>query len=769
MRSSTSRAACSTRSRRSARSSTRTASPASRATTRTTRPTQARVRGGYYWTGDLGYRDEQGYFYFAGRDFEWLRVDGENFAAAPIERLVARHPDVVLVCVYAVPDEEVGDQVMVTIELRPGATFDPEDFDEFLSEQPDLGTKWSPRYVRVVDKMPTTESQKPMKRQLRHERWDAAGGVYWRPAKNEPLRPMDDTDREELTEPVRGAGPPHGPRRLVSEHRGAGGKAALVAPTGTRTFAELADRSTRLARVLRDHGVGPGDRVALMLPNSCEWFETNVAVARLGAQLVPVNWHLRRDELAWILEDSDARVLVTGTELATEAEAAVAALPGCHVLRVGDDYEAAIAAAQPDPEAAAAAGIAPGVVLYTSGTTGRPKGVVHEQATTARSRQTHVDLWGFTRDDVHLLVGPAYHGAPWSYAVTHLALGATVVVMPRWDAREFLRLVERTASRTRSSCPPTSHGCSRSRNPSGRSDDLSSLRLVLHGAAACPIAVKERIVDFFAPAEVWEFYGFSEAGRVSRIGPDEWRAHPGSAGRPFEGVHVAILDDAGTELLAGETGWIHVVPGHGDRFHYRNNPDATAAVTAPTRFGPAVTGGDVGHLDADGYLYVTDRSAELVVRGGVNVYPREAEDALHTHPAVVDCAAFGVPDAVYGERLVALVELTPGADVDAGTRWAHVRNRLAAYKCPEEIRIVDTLPRDPNGKVRKTLLREQARAGSEGPAVKRNVTTRRSGSARTMVAGRVRRRRRPRVPGADPPPRRPPPPGRAARPRHRVR
>ncbi len=159
---------------------------------------QARVRGGYYWTGDLGYRDAQGYFYFAGRDFEWLRVDGENFAAAPIERLVARHPDVVLACVYAVPDEEVGDQVMVTVELRPGAAFDPEDFDEFLSEQPDLGTKWSPRYVRVAEKMPTTESQKPMKRELRHERWNPADGVYWRPTKNEPLREMSAADREEL-------------------------------------------------------------------------------------------------------------------------------------------------------------------------------------------------------------------------------------------------------------------------------------------------------------------------------------------------------------------------------------------------------------------------------------------------------------------------------------------------------------------------------------------------------------------------------------------
>jgi long-chain acyl-CoA synthetase len=455
--------------------------------------------------------------------------------------------------------------------------------------------------------------------------------------------------------------------------------------------------------------------VALMLPNSCEWFETNAAVARAGAQLVPVNWHLRRDELAWILADSDARVLVTNVDLAPEVDAAVAALPGCRVLHVGDDYDAAIADATPDPTtsgsgAAPGPGFAPAVVLYTSGTTGRPKGVVHEQVTTARSRQTHVDLWGFTRDDIHLLVGPAYHGAPWSYAVTHLALGATVVVMPRWDAREFLQLVEEQRV-TNTFMVPTHFARLLDVPAEERArGDLSSLRLVLHGAAACPIAVKARILDVLAPAEVWEFYGFSEAGRVTRIGPDEWRTHPGSAGRPFDGVHVVILDDDGNELPTGETGWIHVVPAFGDRFHYHNNPDATAAVTAATRFGPAVTGGDLGHLDADGYLYVTDRSAELVVRGGVNIYPRESEDALHTHPAVVDCAAFGVPDDVYGERLIALVEVAPGAAATVDELDCHVRERLAAYKCPEEIRIVASLPRDPNGKVRKGLLREQARS-----------------------------------------------------------
>ncbi len=157
-----------------------------------------RVRDGWYWTGDLGYRDDAGYFYFAGRDFEWLRVDGENFAAAPVERILARHPDVVLAAVFAVPDEDVGDQVMAALELRPGTTFDPGDFDEFLSEQPDLGTKWSPRYVRVTEKLPTTETQKVLKRQLRRERWDVTDPVWWRSAKAAPMTPMDDASRAEL-------------------------------------------------------------------------------------------------------------------------------------------------------------------------------------------------------------------------------------------------------------------------------------------------------------------------------------------------------------------------------------------------------------------------------------------------------------------------------------------------------------------------------------------------------------------------------------------
>lgn len=483
---------------------------------------------------------------------------------------------------------------------------------------------------------------------------------------------------------------------------------ALIADGTTRTYRALDERAARLARGLAGLGVGAGERVALMLPNGAEWFEVNLAVARLGAQLVPVNWHLRLAELAWILADSDARVLVTAPELAASVPNPGAG--GFETIWLGAGYENLLAAADPIPDSATGS-IAPALVLYTSGTTGRPKGVVHEQDTTARSRTTHVDLWGFTPDDVHFLAGPAYHGAPWSYAVTHLALGATVVTTRRWDAAEFLARVEQHRV-TNTFVVPT-HLARLIQLPPAvwESRDPSSLRLVLHGGAACPIALKERVLTRFGATAVWEFYGFSEGGRVTRIGPNEWRTHPGSVGRPLPGVSVAILDDDGAEVPPGETGWIYVAPADGARFAYRNDPAATAAVQRPTRGGTAVTGGDLGHLDRDGYLYVTDRSVDLVVRGGVNVYPREVEEVLAAHPDVADCTVFGVPDPDYGEGLRALVEPVTGATVTPADLEAHCRERLARFKVPE-VRLVAALPRDPNGKVRKGLLRAAARAAA---------------------------------------------------------
>jgi acyl-CoA synthetase (AMP-forming)/AMP-acid ligase II len=482
---------------------------------------------------------------------------------------------------------------------------------------------------------------------------------------------------------------------------------AVIAGDVVRTYAELDARANRLARVLAARGVGPGERVAVMLANGVEWFEANLATARLGAQVVPVNWHLLREEIAWILGDADARTLVTHTDLRAQAEPALAAVPQCASVWVGADYEELLAAA--DPSALSDGASTPGIVLYTSGTTGRPKGVVHEQAQTDRSRTSHVELWAFTPDDVHANVGPLYHGAPWSYAMTHLALGATVVTLARWDARVFLDLVGRH-SITNAFMVPTHFARLLEVPEAERAGyDLSRFHFILHSGAACPVPLKLRILDALPNVDIWEFYGFSEAGRVSRIGPNDWRLHPGSVGKPFDGVHVVILDDDGREVPTGATGWIYVVPAAGDTFHYRNNPEATRAITHETAAGAAITGGDLGHVDADGYLYVTDRSVDLVVRGGVNIYPREVEDAMHRHPAVADCAVFGVPDPVHGERLVALVELVAGTTATPAELEEHCRAHLAGFKCPE-VRLIDSLPRDPNGKIRKALLRAGARA-----------------------------------------------------------
>ncbi|HEY8217019.1 MAG TPA: AMP-binding protein [Acidimicrobiia bacterium] len=491
-----------------------------------------------------------------------------------------------------------------------------------------------------------------------------------------------------------------------------------LAPDGDRvtTFDELEADANRLAHVLSAHGVRAGERVAVMLPNGAEWFEANLAAARLRAQLVPVNWHLTEHEVGWILSDADPRVLVTHRVLAAVATDALRDAPACSVVWV-DDHEALAAA--PSASFADTTAPAPGLVLYTSGTTGRPKGVVHEQTTTTRSRSDHVSLWGFTGDDVHLLAGPAYHGAPWSFAVTHLALGATVVAMTRWDAARFVEAVARYGVTNTFVVPTHLIRLLELRDGPERAarlaEQLASLRLVLHGAASCPVQVKQEVLDLLGDI-VWEFYGFSEAGRVTRIGPAEWRAHPGSCGRPLDGVEVLILDDEGRELPPGETGSIWVVPS-GGVFRYRDNDAATAEVTRSTRFGRAVTGGDIGRLDAEGYLFVTDRSVDLVVRGGVNVYPREVEDVILEHPGVADCAVLGVADDVYGERLLAIVEPTPDATgtIEAATLAAHCGARLARFKCPEEFRFVSTLPRDPNGKVRKGQLREDVRRDSVDP------------------------------------------------------
>ena len=469
-------------------------------------------------------------------------------------------------------------------------------------------------------------------------------------------------------------------------------KPALVFGDRTLSFGELDDRANRLAAVLEGMGAVLGRPVAAVLPNGIEFFEVAMAAGKLGVPFLPINWHLKADELAYIATDADVSVVVAGEEVA-----------GRPTLVVGDVYERAVAGG--DPTARGVAGTVPSLVFYTSGTTARPKGVVHGGFTGEAIRkgmEGQAALWRWTSDDVHLLCGPAYHAGPCGWAFTALYMNATTVIMPTWDAREWLLLVDRERV-TRAFMVPA-HFIRLLEVPERERDgyDLSSLRIIVHGAAPCPVPVKRRMIEWLGPlgCEIHELYGGSEGG-ATRISPTEWLERPGSVGLPWPGVEVRVLDGEGNRLPSGEPGLVYITP-MGGGFEYRNDPEKTAAAWRDDAF----TIGEIGYLDDDGYLFITDRASDMVLWGGVNIAPREVEEVLYGHPAVVDCAVFGVPDDRSGERLKAMVEVRAGLQVTTDELASFVRDRLADYKVPKDWELVDELPRDSAGKVRKRLLRD---------------------------------------------------------------
>ena len=490
---------------------------------------------------------------------------------------------------------------------------------------------------------------------------------------------------------------------------------ALVCGERRLGYGALDRLVNRTAHALAARGLAGGGRVALMLPNGVEFFAVTGAAAKLGALAVPINYRWRRDELAYVLADSAADVLVVDATYLPEAGPALAAsgrpIPD-HVLVSGDapgwhSFEAALDAASEAPPAGARAESGYNIVIYTSGTTGRPKGVVHPHVDPAigfEAQKQLVAMWGFRPDDVHLMVGPAYHTMPSAYVMQHLFVGATSVLMRRFDAEECLRLIATERVTTSAMVPAHFIRILELPETVRRRYDLSSIRMILHAAAPCPPDVKRRIMDVFPPGTVWEFYGATE-GPGTRIAPDEWLRKPGSVGRAWPGVRVKILDDDGRECPPGTIGTIYLSTRGGARFRYHNAEEKTAAAFA----GDFFTVGDVGHLDDDGYLFISDRKHDMIISGGVNIYPLEIEHVLVAHPEVVDVAVLGVPDPRWGEVLVAVVERRAGSSLAADELEAWTRERIADYKVPRQIEFVDERPRDPNGKILKRFLRERLR------------------------------------------------------------
>ena len=489
--------------------------------------------------------------------------------------------------------------------------------------------------------------------------------------------------------------------------------AYVMAGTGeTVTYRELSDASRRIAALLRERGLRHGGVVAILMENHPRFLEVTWAAQRSGLRYTAISTRLTPDEVAYILRDSGAVALFTSTRMADLARAAAADAPAVAtrlcVDGAPDGFEdlAALTAglpAEPHPDDAEGVDL-----LYSSGTTGRPKGVVAELpleplGTPGTLHALLQGLWQFDADTIYLSPAPLYHAAPLRFCMAVHRFGGRCVVMERFDAATALELIDRHRI-THVQMVPTMFirmlklpGDQRGRF------DLGSLRSVIHAAAPCPVPVKEAMIEWFGPI-IHEYYSSTEGSLFTAITSEQALERPGSVGLPLLGT-PHICDDDGAELPPGEPGTIWSEEGL--EFTYLNDPEKTAGARNDRGW---TSIGDIGYLDSDGYLYLTDRKADMVISGGVNVYPQEAESVLVTHPKVADVAVFGVPHEELGEQVHAVVQpmsMDQAGDGLAAELLAFCRERLAKYKCPRAIDFRAELPRHPTGKLYKRLLRDE--------------------------------------------------------------
>ena len=483
------------------------------------------------------------------------------------------------------------------------------------------------------------------------------------------------------------------------------------------TYRQLDDRSNRCAQLFRALGLAAGDSIALYLENHPRFLEICWAAHRSGLYYTAISSLLTADEVAYIVGDCGARLFVTSTAKADVAADLVSKMPSvAHRLMVGgsaDGYLSYEDAAAGQPAQRIADEIQGTDMLYSSGTTGRPKGVRRPlQGVPFGTREAIFDLitglYRFTEDMVYLSPAPLYHAAPLRYNMVVLAMGGTSIVMERFDAQEALRLVEEYKASHSQWVPTMFVRMLKLPDEVRAAFDLSSMKVAIHAAAPCPIPVKERMIEWWGPI-LYEYYAGTEGNGYCSITSEEWLGHRGSVGRPLLGV-VHIMDDDDTELPTGEAGTIFFADGN--EFEYHNDPERTAQSKNARGW---TTLGDVGYLDDDGYLHLTDRKAHMIISGGVSVYPQEVENLLITHPKVLDAAVIGVPDEDLGEAVKAVVQPIDMAEADPALEQGLLdfcRAHLSPVKCPKSIDFEADLPRHPTGKLYKRLLRDRYWGGS---------------------------------------------------------
>jgi long-chain acyl-CoA synthetase len=512
-----------------------------------------------------------------------------------------------------------------------------------------------------------------------------------------------------------------------------GDAVALVDADGTTTWGTLDDRVNRLVHGLRGCGLVAGDTVAIVAGNRREWYELAMACAHGGWTYVPMNWHWVADELAYVFDDADVAAVFVDARFAVEVGAALGDARGGRVkgvVGIGADGHSLDAVrphagfvAYEDLVAAASAGEPPdqrlgGPMFYTSGTTGHPKGV---RGSLSGNTELTPDIMqliaaGFSNflpiPGCSLLCGPVYHSAQWAFSFLPMVAGSSVVMQHKYDSAEVLDLIDRHGVTNVHLVPTQMKRLLDLPHDVKDRFDGSSLAVVWHGAAPCPPAVKRGLIEWWGP-KITEYYGSTEGSIISTITSAEWLEKGGSVGRPLDTVEVIVVDDAGERLGPNQEGTLYFRNKMGMGFTYHKDEAKTSAA----HLEPGVfTTGDVGYLDDDGYLWLSDRKIDMIISGGVNIYPAEIEGVLAVHPEVADVAVIGVPDEEFGESVKAIVEVahgaTPGHEL-AARLVAYCREHLAGYKAPRSVDFIDEIPRTGTGKIQKKPLREPYWAGHD--------------------------------------------------------
>ena len=497
---------------------------------------------------------------------------------------------------------------------------------------------------------------------------------------------------------------------------------ALVDENREVTWAELDQRVNRLVNGLRARGLTAGDTVAVIAGNQCEWFEIAQACAHGGWTYVPVNWHFVADELAYLFADSDAvavfadeRFSSVARALADERSDDVRHVFGLRTTSESPlrddhrfvDFEDVVSAGDPSEPSDQALG---GPMFYTSGTTGRPKGVrgALSGGMAATPEIMKLVAGGFSNfvpaGGRTLLCGPFYHSAQWAYSFLPMINGSSVVMQHKYDSAGVLELIDRYQCTNTHLVPTQMKRLLDLPDETKATFSGSSLEIVWHGAAPCPPAVKRGLIDWWGP-KITEYYGSTEGSIISIIPADEWLSKGGSVGRPVDTVEVIVVNESGDRITDGSEGTLYFRNKMGTDFSYHKDEEKTkAAHLEPGVF----TTGDVGYIDSDGYLWLSDRKIDMIISGGVNIYPAEIEGVLAVHPAVEDVAVIGVPDEEFGESVKAIVQVVDGrvaSDALADELIAHCRELLAGYKAPRSVDFIAHVPRTGTGKIQKAPLR----------------------------------------------------------------